>query len=87
MAHMLRCLCFLDAKFGFAVVPAHVPGSFNTWADALSRSHLDVFHSSAPRVSSTPIQVPTAVVEGLSRTHTWISLSWTRWFNSISSQL
>ena len=35
-----------------------------------------------------PKQVVTAVVEeGLSNTHTQISLSWTKWFNSISSQL
>ena len=87
MAHMLRCLFFLEARFGFAVLAAHVPGSLNTWADAMSRNHLDVFNSLDPQASSTPIQVPTAVVEGLSHTHTWISLSWTRWFNSISSQL
>ena len=54
----------MEARFGFAVVTAHVPGSFNTWADELSRNHLDVFHSLAPYASSAPIQVPTAVVEG-----------------------
>ena len=75
MAHMLRCLFFLEARFGFVVVAAHVPGSFNTWADALSHNHLDVLHSLAPYASSTPMQVPTAVVEGLSHTCTWISPS------------
>ena len=44
MAHMLRCLFFVEARFGFAVVSAHVPGSVNTWADALPRNHLDVFY-------------------------------------------
>ena len=78
MAHMLRCSFFLEARFGFAVVAAHVPGSFNIRADALSRNYLDVFHSLAPQASSTPIQVPAAVVEGLAHTHTSISLSWTR---------
>ena len=87
MAHMLRCLFFLEARFGFVVVSAHVPGSFNTWADALSRNHLDVFHSLAPQASPTPIHVPSAVVEGLSHTRSWISPSWTKWFDSISTQL
>ena len=87
MAHMLRCLFILEARFGFAVVSAHVyvPGSVNTWADALSRYHLDVFHS--PQASPTPIHVPSAVVEGLSHMCSWISPSWTKWFDSISTQL
>ena len=87
MAHMLRCLFFLEARFGFVVVAAHVPGSLNTWADALSRNYLDVFHPLAPQACSSPIQVPAAVVRGLSHTCTWISPSWTRWFNTISRQL
>ena len=45
MAHMLRCLFFLEASFGFAVVVAHVPGSLNAWVDAFSCNHLDVFRT------------------------------------------
>ena len=38
-------------------------------------------------VCPTPIHVPSAVVEGLSHMHSWISLSWPKWFDSIPTQL
>ena len=43
LAHMLRCLFFLEAKFQFTMVAAHIPGAINVRADALSRNHLDFF--------------------------------------------
>ena len=40
LAHMLRCLFFLEAKFQFTIVAAHIPGAINVRADALSRNHI-----------------------------------------------
>ncbi len=40
LAHLLRCLFFLEAKYLFQAVAAHVPGVQNTLADGLSRDHM-----------------------------------------------
>ena len=43
LAHMLSCLSFLEAKFQFTTVAAHIAGAINVRADALSRNHNNVF--------------------------------------------
>ena len=35
LMHLLRCLSFFEAKFGFRVVARHIPGTQNSLADDL----------------------------------------------------
>ena len=83
LAHMLRCLFFLEAKFQFTMVAAHIPGAINVRADALSRNHLDVFFASSPQACSTPQAVPQDLVWGLIHPQAWTSPEWTSWFSTI----
>ena len=55
LAHMLRCLYFLEAKFQFTMVAAHIPGAMNARADALSRNHIDVFFATFPQACHIPL--------------------------------
>ena len=43
MLYLLRSLFFFEAEFQFSLVAAHIPGSLNTLADALSRDNLPLF--------------------------------------------
>ena len=49
MAHMLRCLFFLEAKFNLALTAVHLSGVDNGAADAVSRNKLDVFFRLCPQ--------------------------------------
>ena len=43
MAHMLRCLFFLEASFNLSLSAVHVAGVNNGAADSISRNRLDNF--------------------------------------------
>lgn len=73
MAHMLRCLFFLEARFNFTVVAEHVPGVKNQLADALSRNKSSIFLQS----------LPSARAEVSSKVQEWKTDSWSRWFSII----
>ena len=45
---LLRELFFVCAKCNFTLSAAHIAGSINTIADALSRFHMQVFRQKAP---------------------------------------
>ena len=47
MMHLIRCLVFLEAWFGFEVEAVHLPGRENMLADDLSRNRLSAFLSKA----------------------------------------
>ena len=49
MAHMLRYLFYLEARFDILLTATHVAGVDNKAADAISRNKLDVFLISSPR--------------------------------------
>lgn len=83
MAHMLRCLFFLEAKFNFSIVAQHVPGVNNQPADALSRDQLPLFLQLKPTANRTPTFVDNRVVKGLVSTQEWTTMSWSKWFRSI----
>ena len=83
LSHMLRCLFFIEAKFHFTVVAAHIPGVENVLADALSRNHLDIFFASLPQACSYPDIVPRELVQGLVHQQAWTSPAWTKWFSTI----
>ena len=48
LIHLIRCLFFLEAWFGFELVAMHLPGRDNMLADDLSRNRLSAFLSKAP---------------------------------------
>ena len=83
MAHMLRCLFFLEARFNFTVVAEHVPGVKNQLADALSRNKSSIFLQSLPSARAMPTEVSSKVVEGLVSIQEWKTDSWSRWFSII----
>ena len=38
LMHVLRCIFFFSATFDFNLTAAHIPGCYNTLADAISRN-------------------------------------------------
>jgi len=79
LMHLLRCLVFYAAYFGFGFTSEHVPGVLNTAADAISRNNVPLFVSLIPQVPRATI--PQAVLELLvSRRPDWGSCDWTKLF-------
>ncbi len=86
LAHMLRCLFFLESMFDFSVVAQHIPGHTNSMADALSRNQLPYFSRHYPQASPHPTLIPTDWITYLTDPSIlWTSQSWTNWFSSISA--
>ena len=80
LMHLLRCMVFYAALFGFDFVSEHIPGVLNTAADAISRNNVPLFVSLVPQV--TQVHVPLPVVELLvSRKPDWGSRAWTILFS------
>ena len=77
LMHLLRCLFFFQAQFGFELRAQHVPGNQNTAADTLSHNRVEQFHSLLPQASPSPTHIPAALLQMLLDA----SLSWTspRW--------
>ena len=63
LAHLLRCLYFLEATFGFEHGVSHIPGKLNVGADALSRNNLLAFSSLFPQAPSRSVPVPAPLLE------------------------
>ena len=88
LAHLLRCLFFFEAHFGFEHEASHVPGVDNGAADALSRDRLTVFFSllpQAPRQASPP---PRSLVSLLLDANlTWTSPGWSIAFQATLSEV
>ena len=83
MAHMLRCLFFIEAKFCCTITSSHVPGKLNERADALSRNQLTYFFSLTPQAERQHVPVPHVLVKGLVKLNSWTSPAWHRWFSTI----
>ena len=83
MAHLLRCLFFIEAKRCCTITSAHVPGKRNERADALSRNQLSCFFSLTPQAERQQVPVPQVVVEALIKLNSWTSPAWRRWFSTI----
>ena len=64
MAHMLRCLFFLEASMQFVSIALHVPGVQNEVADALSRNNMSAFFRLAPQSNSKRLTNPTGTAMG-----------------------
>ncbi len=65
MAHMLRCLFYLEAKFDMCLTAVHVPGVENKVADAVSRNKLDAFFSSPSSGCPSTAVVPAGSCGGV----------------------
>ncbi len=87
LMHLMRCLSFITAKYNFVVSAAHIKGSQNDLADALSRNNRAYFLSHYPQAQESPTAVPPELEELLVTSHPdWISPHWTRLWSAIFSQ-
>ena len=84
MAHMLRCLFYLEARHEIQLTAVHVPGTHNGAADAISRNKLDTFFALVPQAQRQPQQYPGALVEGLVVQRPWSYSDWMTWLSSMS---
>ena len=91
LAHLLRCLFFIQAQFKFEFRAKHIAGKRNTAADALSRNKLSQFFSlrsqdkNPPQAQlPPPTRVPPALINLLSdNSLTWTSPRWRSLFETI----
>jgi len=81
LMHLLRCLVFYAASFGFPFLAEHVSGAINTAADAISRNNIQLFLSLVPQMPCVSISQP--VLDLLvTRRPNWGSCEWTTLFSS-----
>ena len=83
LMHLLRCIFFIEAGFGFTLSVVHITGVANDLADDLSRDKLVSFLQKVPTAQpQTPLPPP--LIELLLDTAgTWTSRDWTQRFSSI----
>ena len=84
MAHMFRCLFFLEAKYDLTLSVVHVPWVENQLADAISRNKLDSFFDLFPQAQRQPSPLFPGLVEHLVRQEPWTSAVWSSWLDSLS---
>lgn len=83
MAHMLRCLFFLEAKFDITLTASHVAGVENGAADAISRNKLDAFFALLPQAQQMACRVPKGLVGRLLGQQNWTSDIWKGWLETL----
>ena len=77
--HLLRCLLFIKAKFGFEHTASHIAGKNNGAADTLSCGRVGVFHNLIPYAPQMPSFVPAQLLELLSDPDLdWTDVRWAR---------
>ena len=87
IAHLLRCLAFIMARFQIRVLASHIPGYTNELADALSRNNMTKFFSLFPQANKEPSPVPVELVQILvPRLPDWTSQHWTVLWSAIFQQ-
>ena len=83
LMHLLRCIQFFCAVGDFKLRAAHIPGSTNTPADAVSRNHLQGFFNAAPQVHRHPTPIPAPLWSFLSSQQPeWKSPAWRAWLRT-----
>ena len=87
MAHLLRCLAFLQAHFQGQISAGHIPGIHNTAADAISRNNKSQFLSLCPQACPIPEAIPSELLHLLLlEKPDWCSRRWTDLWSSIFHQ-
>ena len=88
LAHILRCIFFYAAHYGFSLSASHVPGQHNRAADAQSRDSVDVFLSILPQAQPTPDPIPSEVVQMAAMSNLdWTAPSWKALFMATLSKV
>ena len=83
LAHMLRCLFFLEAKYDASLSAVHVPSIENRVADSISRNNLPLFLDLLPQAQPNPCKVPGGLVSHLIRERPWTSNDWSTWLGTL----
>ena len=86
MMHLIHLLVFYAAKFNFWFSASHIPGKYNTLADALSRNNTSLFFSQVPQLDRQTSLVSPAPVDLLSQNITWTSTTWIKLFRDSIQQ-
>ncbi len=74
--HLLRTLHFLCATFDICLRTVHIPGTHNTYADAISRNSMQVLLTGLPAVHHQPCPITGALMSLLVYTQPdWLPLS------------
>ena len=82
--HMLRCLFFIEASYGFELASAYINSRANYLADDLSRNNLSSFLLKVPGASKIPVSIPAELLEILlDLSMDWTSPGWTQRFRAI----
>ena len=84
LAHLLRCLAFVAARYQLRLLASHIPGCHNQIADALSRNNLTTFRALFPQAKAEPSPVPDELIRLLiPHLPDWNSQHWTVPWNTI----
>lgn len=79
LMHLLRCLVFFAAYYGFQFQAENLPGVNNTAADAISRNNVPLFLSLVPQIPQVVIPQPVLDLLIIRRPN-WGSQEWTTLF-------
>ena len=83
IAHLLRCLFFIRARFEISLEVKYLPGAINHLADAISRDNLHLLFSQVPESVSAQMPIPPPLLELLlDHSQDWTSESWRSQFVS-----
>ena len=63
LMHLIRCMFFFRAYWGFKLIADHVPGEQNVAADVISRNNLSLFSQVLPEASPQLCPIPRSLVE------------------------
>ena len=85
LAHMLRCLFYVEARFDLSLTAAHIPGKENRVADDISRNNLASFFALVPQAHREPYPVPKDLVGRLVTNKHWTSDDWKSWLEILST--
>ena len=81
LMHMLRCLSFYATFYAFDFESAHIPGTQNTAADAISRNNISLFLSIIPQAQH--VTIPQHTIDLLvTKRPDWGSAAWTILFRA-----
>ena len=85
LAHLLRCLFYLEAFFDITLSGKHVPGVENGAADSISRNNLPSFFTLTPQAQPQSCRVPENLVGRLVTNRPWTSDDWRAWLATLST--